>query len=143
MQFLSRLACRNWIVSVCLAAGMGCGTSTATVTGKVTMNGTPVTAGAVTFHGEGQFVQSAAIDSGGNYSISNAPIGPVKVTVQSAQPRAARNMPGKTATKHPGEKGGAAAAASTSIPAKYGDPNQSGLSFTLKAGSQTIDLPLQ
>jgi hypothetical protein len=143
MQLVHRSAGRIWIVAICLAAGIGCGKPTATVTGKVTLNGAPVTAGAVTFHGEEKFVQSAGIDTNGTYSISNVPVGPVKVTVVPAQPRPVRNMPGKTAAKHPGDKGGPGAAAVVPIPEKYRDPSQSGLNYTLKSGEQTIDLPLQ
>jgi hypothetical protein len=127
---------------LCVAAATGCGAPTATVTGKVTVNGATVTAGAVTFHGEKDYVQSATIDANGNYTLGNVPVGPVKVAVVSAKPRA---MPGgKAATaKHPGDKGGAGVVSAVPVPDKYKDPNQSGLAFEIKAGEQTIDLPLQ
>ena len=142
MHLFARSFSRLWIVLVCLAAA-GCGAPTATVTGKVTLNGAPVTAGAVTFHGENNFVQSAAIDATGAYTIANAPVGPVKVAVVSSRPRTMASPGGKTVPSHPGNKGGAAAVSSVPVPEKYKDPNQSGLNFELKAGPQTIDLPLQ
>jgi hypothetical protein len=142
MRFITCLSLRPAVMLLILAAA-GCGPPTATVTGKVTLKGAPVTAGAVTFHGENKFVQSAVIDANGAYNISNAPVGPVKVSVASAKPRAAPPG-GKAATaKHPGDKGGAAAVAAVPIPDKYKDPNQSGLNFELKAGEQVIDLPLE
>ena len=142
MPFLIRFLSGLWILAICLAATVGCGKSTATVAGKVTLNGAPVTAGAVTFHGEDKFVKSAGIDSSGSYAISNAPVGPVKVTVVAAQPRKGRDVAGKTAPKHPGDKAGAPATF-VALPEKYKDPNLSGLNFTLTAGEQTINLPLQ
>ena len=139
--FVRPLPCL-WVALLCLVAAAGCGTPTATVTGKVTVSGTPVTAGAVTFHGENNFVQSAVIDASGTYRISNAPVGPVKVAVVSSKPRAAPPG-GKAPPSHPagGKSGGAPAASSVAVPDKYKDPAQSGLKFDLKAGEQTIDLP--
>lgn len=145
---MMHLFVRPWscqpLVFLCLASAAGCGPSTSTVTGKVTLNGAPVTAGAVTFYGENKFIQSAVIDANGTYHISNAPVGPVKVAVVSSKPRNTTIPGGKAAPSHPtGKSGGAPAVAPVAVPDKYKDPNQSGLNFELKAGEQTIDLPLQ
>lgn len=141
----------RWLaVSLVLLATLGCGSKPrATVTGQVTYKGTPVSGGAITFHGEAG-PRSAYIDPGGMYMVVAEP-GPVKVTVVSAQPAAAPGGAptgaggGKGASKHPSNKPsvGAPVAAGITIPPKYKDPNQSGLSYTLTAGDQKIDIKVE
>ena len=72
---MRRNLARRWrscgCVAACallLAAG-GCGKGTGSVSGKVTYKGTPVTSGAVTFHGEGGWVQSAWISPDGTFMV--------------------------------------------------------------------------
>jgi hypothetical protein len=135
-----------------IAAGCGIGGKpTATVTGQVTYNGTPLSGGAITFHGEGGNVRSGYVDAGGMYTIVGAPVGPVTVTVVAAQPTAPPDAGGagskggsKTAAKHPsGKTGGPIVGSGVTIPPKYQDKSQSGLSYTLTSGKQTIDIPLK
>src|SRR5262249_15041092 len=60
----------------------GCGASTGTVTGKVTLKGgKPVTGGTVTFIGTDQKVVTSPIDAEGTYTIPKVPVGEVKIGV--------------------------------------------------------------
>jgi len=134
--------CCIWVAVAGLMLA-GCGAPTANVKGTVMYNGAPVAGGSVTFHGENKFVQSSYIDPSGNYTISKAPVGPVKVSVVAAKPRASRPTPGKAAPGHPSAKTGGEAPKEVVIPDKYKDPAQSGLAYTLEAGDQTIPINLQ
>jgi len=123
----------------------GCGKRTGVVTGKVTHQGTPLTSGAVVFHGPNGQSDSGNIDAQGNYTVSQAPIGPVKVTVDPGPARLPppRNTGPRKESKHPGEKEGAPPPPPPRrvvIPEKYKDPNQSGLTFTVTGGQQTFDI---
>lgn len=111
------------LASFCvLTASLGCGSSGKDklfpVSGKVTLGGSPLTAGQVAFHpdlekgNKSKGVASGAIGSDGSYTLSTdgkpgAPVGPYKVTVST-------NFPGVSGTPVP-------------INAKYNNPNGSGL----------------
>jgi len=53
------------------------------VSGKVTLNGKPLPAGWITFHGKGGRSVAVNIDDG-KYSLKNAPTGQVRVTIETA-----------------------------------------------------------
>jgi hypothetical protein len=133
----------------------GCGT-TKTVSGKVSFQGKPMPAGTVLF------VQDKAgktntytsqIAEDGTYTIPNLSPGPVKIAVQPLQPP---NMPPRaggqvmgipTATFGPeghnpyGNVKGDESKYVKNFPAKYKDPDTSGLTYTVEgSGSQTHDI---
>jgi hypothetical protein len=67
----------RWIVSlasllVIVTIIAGCGSSTASVTGSVTIDGTPVTSGRVVFHKEGQAPAIANIEGDGTFELAIA-----------------------------------------------------------------------
>lgn len=128
-----------------LLAIAGCGEGAASVSGKVTYNGTPVSGGTITFHGTDGKVDGTWIDPDGKYIVTRAPVGEVKVTVEVGRAGAPPKMPkSKDVPGHPGDKGGGTATGKPMvIPAKYKDPAQSGLTYTLKSGSQVIDIDLK
>jgi hypothetical protein len=129
-----------------LLLAVGCGPKTGNVTGKVTYKGAPVPAGTVTFHGENGSVQASWITPNGGYTINGVPPGSVKVSViPSSQGRAPAPPRGKTSAAHPSGKGAGDVAAipAVPIPDKYKDPARSGLMYTVVAGEQSIDIPLQ
>src|SRR5712692_7061457 len=74
------------VVLVLLPAVAGCGARTGAVSGKVTFNGRTVSFGIVAFIGPDGGVASSQIESDGSYRIAAAPVGPVKITVQSLPP---------------------------------------------------------
>ncbi len=153
----------------------------ATVTGKVTYNGAPVTGGMVVFHPKEGGMYTAAISPEGTYSVSDLPIGDATVTVdtESINPNAkmpeykggnsgpgggvgkamysqmmggtkgSKGAPGgqshKAEKMSPMPEGANKAGGGTyvKIPEKYKDPEKSGLTTTLKRGSQTYDIELK
>jgi hypothetical protein len=140
-----------------LAAGCG---SRGTVSGKVLYKGKPLTGGHVVFlHQKGSF--TTAIQEDGSYSIDRVPSGPVKIAVTAAGPvhprhglsksqleKMQKNKPEvKSDEDAPkammAEMLGSASGGNKSgvnLPEKYGDPEKSGLTYTVAGGSQTYDI---
>lgn len=126
---------------MCVAtlACVGCGGAESTVSGVVTLDGTPVDLGDVTFYpaqtGKGQ-AASGDITSGGEYTIQagqtgGLPAGEYLVRVVS------RGEP----TPHP--QGGPPTPGKSLLPPRYGDASTSGLRFEVQPGSNEINLELK
>jgi hypothetical protein len=132
---------------VFLAAALGCGKNTAHVSGQVTYQGKAVPSGSVTFYGDNGQTDSAMTDSEGKYTLAQAPVGTVKVSVVPAQPRTTRqpkkDSPASRTVEHPG-KGQAPPTSGPpmKIPHKYHTAEASGLTYTVARGKQTINIPL-
>jgi len=76
------------LLALAVAAAEGCAKPKAVVNGKVLLaNGQPVTAGTVSFWGSDNRVGSAPIGSDGSYSVPDAPVGDVKITLSTPPPR--------------------------------------------------------
>lgn len=127
-----------------LAAGCG---GVGDVSGKVTYQGKPVVTGSVTFYGPDKTPYLGAIDERGNYKVVGVPTGARPVTVASPDPLP---PPGAKSGKpsNPSLPEGAPEPKATRpegwrpIPANYGDPNASKLTFEVRGGTNTIDIPL-
>ena len=143
MSFLIRR--RNSAGLFFLAAAfvaLGCGWGRkGSVTGEVKYNDRPLAAGAIVFlfqDGEKQVVHADIVD--GKYSMPSTPTGKAKVTVTATPPSRGHGALPSGATK--------SAAPSVlrekyvPIPAKYGNPDTSGLTYDVKSGTQTKDFPL-
>ncbi len=152
------------LVFVSLALlGAGCN-SRGEVSGKVVFHGKPLPGGAVTFYTP-KGVLSTQISEDGSYSLSGIPTGTSKITVATAPPRGMRVSPrmqpmlkdiksGKIqlspeekeklppAMKSALEEPPPAQGNYVPLPAKYGDPEQSGLACTVTGGSQTHNIEL-
>lgn len=125
------------IVVAVLAVGCDNGGLDATVSGTVTVDGKPAPLGEVTFYPMNDDLKSATprgtIEPNGNYSLkvgskSGLPSGEYRVSVAVMEMR--------------GGGPNVAPAALSLSPPRYGDPKTSGLTFTVKPGSNTIDLRL-
>ena len=124
-------------ISLCVLSGCGRGESTGSVAGDISFNGKPLPTGIVAFHYPDGRVVSGGIQDG-RYTIPQAPTGAVQIAVQTPP----ESKPGNAATEAP--KGGAMQpSVSVGVPAKYGKPETSGLSFTVAAGNQTHPLDLK
>jgi hypothetical protein len=138
MKRFSRRGILGLVLPAVLAAG-GCGRR-GEVHGTVTYRDQPLPAGTVTFLDEGgQAVGSAPITAG-RYAVGPLPVGPLKVIVITSPPPT-----GKSTQQVPPPKGKSPGKAVpvVVIPAKYGVPEQSGLTWTVRPGAQEYNIPLQ
>ena len=129
------------------------------LSGKVTYRGQPLKGGLVSFLPEeaGKEVKTSAIHEDGSYSVTGVPAGPVRITVDT-KPALPGPTPEQMARR--GSRAAAAAAAFAQdpnaesktgggkghyvrIPEKYANPDQSGLTYRVKSGSQPFDIDLQ
>jgi hypothetical protein len=127
---------------------VGCGTGPASVSGTVRFKGQPLPSGTVLFHGSDGSVGHSLIDANGKYTLTNPPLGPVRITVQShpvlptkitgrfSMPPAA---PPELTPKAPDER----KTRVVPIPLRYRGPETSGLTCTVNAGSQRHNIDLQ
>src|SRR5262249_31093571 len=142
----------TFLVLLPLLGLIGCGTRTATVSGKVDYNGKLLKGGDVTFVSTtGKPSRSTRIKEDGTYTISDVPVGKVKICVdtQSLNPggkiRAPKYKPppGQTA---PGGLGSDntedMAKRFMPIPQQYSNPDKTDLTFEVKSGSNEHDIHL-
>ena len=116
----------------------GCGGKpTGTVTGKVYYKDKLVSNGKVEFVGE-KDVGTAEITADGSYNMEKAPVGTVKVGVSTFKPIVPPQQGGPS--KSTKGKGGAAGADWVDIPQKYRDPTTSGVTTTVRSGTQEFDI---
>jgi hypothetical protein len=132
----------------CLMAA-GCEPKTATVSGKVTYHGKPVTGGSVVFYCSDKQIVRGLIGTDGRYSIPNVPIGSASavVTVQSHT-----KLPDGFRVKQqlPPSNGGPVAptaepaeAKKVNLPPRYALPEESGLSIVIGTAEVTYDIDLK
>ena len=126
-----------------LAVVAGCrpaGPATGEVTGTVTHKGKPLPFGSIVFVGPDERSAAGTIKDG-SYKIRNAPVGPVKIAVAShprVPPALQKKLPGQPLPPLDGPDD-----PYLRIPPHYKDPEQSGLTCTIKEGQQTFDIPLK
>lgn len=123
-------------VLACIAAG--CAKPTGTVTDKVTLNGQPVPAAMIVFIYDKAPAVTTMSRSDGTVTLSNAPVGPARITVRTFQPGPPVVPP----------RGGAPGAPTVpqdnfvELPPRYAQDSTSGLAYTVEPGEQVHDLPL-
>jgi hypothetical protein len=131
---------------LCLSAA-GCGNRTATVAGRVTHLGKPVTGGSVIVYCADRQIVRGVIAVDGTYTIPNVPYGPATVTVQAAPGApaglrmrqitpAAVDGPIPPAVPADGPTG-------PPIPPRYAVPVESGLSVAVDRAAVTYDIDLK
>jgi hypothetical protein len=132
------------LIALLLPALSGCHNSRGTVHGKVTFKDEVVPSGTIAFYGPGDQVANAALLPDGTYVAIDVPLGEVKVAVTTPpppDPKAAERLKNNPMVKERGitvkqEK-------VVSVPRKYNLPGTSGLSLTVKQGSQPFDIALK
>jgi hypothetical protein len=140
---------RSLLVGLILMTGTlaGCGSRTATVTGRVTYQGKPVSGGSVIVYCSDKQIARGIIGVDGTYSIPNVPYGSSAVTVQAPArvpvglrvqqtlpPASGGPIPPTVESNDP---------ARLTIPLRYTVPEESGLSVVIDRGLVNYDLDLK
>jgi hypothetical protein len=120
---------------VLLQTGCESGPPAGTVKGTVKLDGVVLTAGNVQFLGD-KGTGTANIQPDGTYKCTDAPLGATKVTV------VVPNLPGGAAPLGGKDMPKTSSGPSVQVPEKYGNAATSGLTLTVKSGSQTFDISL-
>ncbi len=128
--FLPLLALTVWIVA-------GCGGGKSEVTGTVSYRGKPLQSGIVSFFDKEDHIVGTSSIEEGKYTIQQVPPGAVKITVTTVPVF----RPTADGAKPSGDNK-AAPVEDIDLPPKYGQPDQSGLTYEVKPGKQehAIDL---
>ncbi len=159
-----RLAPWAWLLVGAAALALlppvaGCSGS-GTVTGKVTYQGRPLTGGTILFTStRGRGTRTAQIGEDGSYTITNMPTGPAKIAVETKSAQPVGRPPFAEDGKHvggppPGAKMPEGAKTSVygdpskartaePIPEHYANPDESGLTCTVKGGRQELPIELK
>lgn len=122
----------SFVFAVATVGAVGCSGEkpTGSVAGVVKYKGSPLAAGEVNFISKTGAAASAKIDASGQYKVSGElETGEYKAYVQAPRPE----------PQAPGTK--TAAASKFDLPPKFRDPGSSGVTVTVKAGSN--DIPIE
>jgi hypothetical protein len=129
-----------------LLTASGCGgPSKGSISGSVLYKAQNLKGGRVTFINDKKETFPAEIDENGKYEILDVPPGDYKVCVETEflKPTLAMAMMAKSRpTDAPGPDLTAQAKSYVAIPAKYGTPDRTSLTCTVKAGKQEHDIKL-
>jgi len=134
------------LLAILLGGVFGCG-KTATVSGKVSYQGRPVTHGSVTLLSADRTARSGVIAPDGSYAVERVPTGTVKIAVISRDPAKGRSaVPGQKLAR--ADKKGtapqdAAARGWFPLPQKFESVETSGLDCTVDSGRVSHDLELK
>jgi hypothetical protein len=135
----------GWVLfSISLAGAGGCG-KTATVTGKVSYQGRPVTYGSLIFLSADRTARSGVIERDGSYRIEGVPPGTAKIGVISRDPSKGRSVVRNQKRADAGNKEAEKTALKEwfPLPSKFEDPAASGLSFTVDSRRVSHDIDLK
>lgn len=133
-MLLSALRKMNAVVAILAVAwvwGCSSGEPTGTVSGKVTLDGQPVTEGVVSFMSDSGYSTTADIQSGGSFSVTTG-MPTDKYTVSVSPPEPTEALP-------PGE----AEMARSPIPPGYYNESTSDIVQEIKEGENSITIDLK
>src|SRR5262249_14212987 len=148
---------RSLLILVVVLAVAGCGKSKGSLSGKVTLNGEPLSYGQVSAYNDKNELVAQSTIMEGEYELGDVPVGPVTLTVRTHQPGGApvgltmpepsdrRLVPNdafKGFLKSQPEAVQKAVAKLKPAPLKYGSAKDSGLTATVAAGSTTYNIEL-
>ena len=126
----------------------GCTRGTSNITGKITYQGKPLAGVTVIFYDEKNMTPQDKTKADGSYSIAKVAAGKAKIAILVPVniPLGGMEAPGVgkgTQEKSVLEKGAGAAANLPKLPAKYSNPENSGLTCDVKPGSQEHNIVLE
>jgi hypothetical protein len=139
---------------VTLVLAAGCSKSKGTITGTVKLkDGTPVSAGTITFWSADNHPSQGTLKSDGSFSVGDVPVGDAKVTVETPPPRMGpvtmskppegMNMPADMKPSGGDAPGGDNKVKVVPVPAKYKNANDTPLSYSVVKGSQEKSFVLE
>jgi hypothetical protein len=144
------------LLALALGVVAGCSQGKASVSGKVKLkDGTPVSAGNVAFWTDDKHLVESALSPDGSYTVPDAPVGPVKITVRPPPQMLGGRPPVMTKPPPglggmPADKAGADAAPPPTppkvvpIPDRYTKYETTPETYTVtKGGAQTHDITLE
>lgn len=133
-----------WGVGLLVFVAAGCGRPPQ-VSGTVTVNGSPLPAGQVTFlcDGGSKPAITGRISENGTYAIANLPKGRARVSVQTFEPRPKPPSGVDPGTGIDYSVGWEDTGPYVPIPARYHSPRTSGLVYEIRPGAQTFDIALE
>jgi hypothetical protein len=153
MALSPRRSLGRWLLFPVLlgsVALVGCGQSTGTIKGKVTLNGAAVKGGTVSFTGANKVARASEISEDGSYIIEKMPTGEVKITVETESLAQRMNAmtprysaPPEMKEYKTGPDPEDAKRRYVKIDPKYASAETSGLTYTVKSGSQTHDIEIK
>ena len=120
----------------------GCARSSGNITGKVTYKGKPLAGCQIVFFDEMNQSKTDEIKADGSYSVSKVATGKAKIALLVPMNIQMKGMDIPGAGKAAAEKAGGPDRFPT-LPAKYGDKDNSGLICEVKAGDQQHDITLE
>ena len=131
MKVFSRLLAFG-LLTACVVGCGGGGVKKATIDGTVTYRGEPVRSGILRVVGTGGEFATAPIRADGTFTLTDVVPGEVLIGIMSA-PQSSSSSDGK----------GGAAPRQVPIPAKYQDPQQSGLKYTVTDNGRPLAIELR
>lgn len=140
---------RVGVILVAAVALVGCGDkrggAKGAVSGKVYVGDKVVTAGDIRFHGPNNAQAGGTIHGDGSYTVTDAPVGECKITVNPAPGMMGTKAPPKGTTAiNTGGAGGVPPnpSASPPIPIAYKSVESTKLTFTVKSGTNSHDVKM-
>ncbi len=113
----------------------------ATLSGKVTYKGKPVSVGAIYFHGPADELAMGNLQEDGTFTATDLPIGQVRVSLRVQDPGVyAQQLKAPATLEMPKSKDGDKV---TSLPNQYSDPATSGLTYTIDPTTTTLDITIE
>jgi hypothetical protein len=130
---------------------VGCGCAKADLSGRISYNGKPVSFGTVQAFGSDGRPVSASIQPDGSYSLRALALGEARLAVSTSDPtllrtaviRAGRQRPAGAASPLESEPPQIAPSQWFPLPEQYRSVDTSGLTATIKQGSNTFDINLK
>lgn len=132
MKTLSRLLALGLLVAGAAGCSKG-GVQKATIDGTVTYKGEPVRSGILRVVGPGGEFATAPIRTDGTFTLTDVVPGEVRVGIMEAP---------RSGSSSDGSKTGAVPRA-VPLPAKYKDPQNSGLKYTVDNGTRSLAIELK
>jgi hypothetical protein len=130
-----RLACCLGGLAVALLTS-GCGPRFGNVSGTVTIKNKPVSGGTITFYDADNHAVGGEIKADGSFTVNKVKAGRARVTVVAPMAIEFKGIGG-------GEAALPGAPKPSPVPARYADPENSGLTLEVTEGDQTHDFPLE